>query len=265
MSLAPMPAMRADPPIARMNQPASMRAHAAAATVSSAAHGAAPACPAPDSVMPTSAGSGSGSESTAASGPNTATPPSTPTSSTALEPSDDTAAVGAAGLSGPPALRRGAGWVRGLGYYALWVVLIGTEPADLSFGVPVAAAAAWLSLRLLPPRAPGPRWGALLAMAPRFLWQSVVAGVDVAYRVFAPGLPIRPGWVRYRTALAPGVPRAAFTGITGLLPGTVPCGEDDSGEIVYHVLDVGQDVPAQLAAEEARLAGPLGAALERAR
>ncbi len=187
------------------------------------------------------------------------------TSSTTLEPSDGAAAVGAAGLSGPPALRRGAGWPRGVGYYALWVVLIGTEPGDLSAGVPVAAAAAWLSLRLLPPRSPGPRWGALLALAPRFLWQSVVAGVDVAYRVFAPGLPIRPGWVVYRTALAPGVQRAAFTGITGLLPGTVPCGENQSGEIVYHVLDVGQDVPAQLAAEEARLAGPLGAGAARAR
>ena len=36
-------------------------------------------------------------------------------------------------------------------------------------------------------------FGALLKLVPHFVWESVVAGVDVARRVFDPRLPIRPG------------------------------------------------------------------------
>jgi multicomponent Na+:H+ antiporter subunit E len=46
--------------------------------------------------------------------------------------------------------------------------------------------------------------------------------------------------------------RNVFTAYSSLLPGTVPCGEDDGG-IVYHCLDISQPVLEQLAAEELRL------------
>lgn len=166
-------------------------------------------------------------------------------------------------VSSTPSVAR-ALLLRGAGYWALWVVLIGTKPADLAAGSVVAALAAWASLRLLPPGSWRPRPLALLAFVPRFLWQSVVAGVDVARRAFDPRLPVRPGMIRYATRLPPGPARAAFTGITALLPGTVPCGEDADGALVYHVLDCGQDVAAALAAEEARLAPALGADRARA-
>ncbi|MFN7570283.1 MAG: Na+/H+ antiporter subunit E [Betaproteobacteria bacterium] len=147
--------------------------------------------------------------------------------------------------------------LRAAGYYALWIVLIGTQAGDLAAGLLAAAAAAWVSVRLLPPGSLPVRPLALLSMLPRFVWQSVVAGVDVARRVFAPSLPVRPGFVRYRTGLPPGPARAAFTAYTSLMPGTVPCG-DEGGAVVYHALDTGQDVLGQLAAEEGRLAPVLG-------
>lgn len=147
----------------------------------------------------------------------------------------------------------GAVLARGLGYFALWVVLMGWAPDQLVFGALTAAVAAWVSLKLLPAGTLRLRPGPLLALLPRFLWQSVVAGVDVARRAFDPRLPLAPGYVVYRPRVAPGMARNVFTSYSSLLPGTVPCGEGDGG-IVYHCLDVGQPIVEQLGIEEARLA-----------
>jgi len=139
--------------------------------------------------------------------------------------------------------------VRGAGFLGLWVVLIGLDPVDLAVGVFAAAAATWTSLRLLPPEAGRVRFAVLVALLPRFLWQSVVAGVDVARRAFHPRMPLQPDFVAYPVNLPRGQARNAFETITSLLPGTVPCGED-AQTIIYHCLDVGQPVVEQLAADE---------------
>ena len=52
---------------------------------------------------------------------------------------------------------------------------------------------------------------------------------------------------------APGHLRNTFATISSLMPGTLPCGENE-GEIIFHCLDVGQPVLEQLAAEEKVLA-----------
>jgi len=145
--------------------------------------------------------------------------------------------------------------IRGLGLFVLWSVLIGIAPADAVLGVIVAAVAARLSLYLLPVGALALRPLRLLAMLPHFLWQSVVAGVDVARRAFAPRMPLRPGFITYRTRIARGARRNAFTSYTSLLPGTVPCGDDgaDADGIVYHCLDVGQPIVQDLTREEQRI------------
>ena len=91
----------------------------------------------------------------------------------------------------------------------------------------------------------------------RFLYQSVVAGLDVARRALDPRLPLRPGFVTYPVGFPPGTARNAFTTLTSLLPGTVPAGEE-GGAVLYHCLDVDQPVVSQLAAEEAALSRALG-------
>jgi multicomponent Na+:H+ antiporter subunit E len=139
--------------------------------------------------------------------------------------------------------------LRGAGFLAFWVVLIGLDPVDLAVGAFAAAAATWTSLRLLPPEAGRVRFAVLVALLPRFLWQSVVAGVDVARRAFHPRVPLRPDFVAYPVNLPRGQARNAFETITSLLPGTVPC-DEDAQTIIYHCLDVGQPVVEQLAADE---------------
>ena len=141
--------------------------------------------------------------------------------------------------------------VRTMAFLLLWVLLMG-GPQQLAFGAATAALAAWCSVRLRAGGQLGLRPLGLLAMAPRFLWQSLVAGVDVARRAFDPRLPLNPGLVVYRPQLPPGSARSLFTAYTSLLPGTVPCGDGDGG-VVYHCLDISQPIVEQLAAEEARL------------
>ena len=146
---------------------------------------------------------------------------------------------------------------RGAGFMGLWVVLIGTSPSDLIAGVLGSAAATWTSLALLPPGPHRVRLTALLSLIPRFLWKSVVAGWDVARRALDPRLPLRTGFVSYPARFRNGPARNAFASYSSLLPGTLPV-EDDGETLIYHCLDIGQPVAAELAAEETALAQVLG-------
>ena len=121
--------------------------------------------------------------------------------------------------------------------------------ANLAVGTLAAAGATWLSLRLLPPASGRVRVVSLLTLLPRFLWQSLLAGTEVARRVFDPRLPLNPGFIDYPVRLPRGSARNAFELISSLLPGTVPTDEDEN-TIEYHCLDVSQPVTTQLAAEE---------------
>jgi multicomponent Na+:H+ antiporter subunit E len=97
---------------------------------------------------------------------------------------------------------------------------------------------------------------ALLLLIPRFLWKSVVAGWDVARRALDPRLPLRTGFVSYPARFR-GPARNAFASYSSLLPGTLPV-EDDGETLIYHCLDIGQPVAAELAVEETALARVFG-------
>jgi multicomponent Na+:H+ antiporter subunit E len=140
--------------------------------------------------------------------------------------------------------------LRVLLYLGVWIVVDqSAKPSHLVVGLLASAAAAWASVRLLPPATGRVRMGALLLLLPRFLWQSLVAGLDVARRAFAPRLDLQPGFIEYRTQLPPGSARSAFELIASLMPGSVP--SDEREQIIeFHCLDVRQPVAEQLAAEE---------------
>ncbi len=151
-------------------------------------------------------------------------------------------------------------WVaRGAGFLGFWVILTGFNPADLLVGVLAAAIATWASLRLLPPGLWSLRPIALARFGLRFLGHSIVAGVDVARRVFDPRLPLRPGYIVYRPHLAPGIMQNAFCTETSMIPGTLPSGSDENGALVIHCLDIDQLVVVQLTLEEELFAKALGA------
>lgn len=139
---------------------------------------------------------------------------------------------------------------RALLYFGVWIVVDPSAmPSHLVVGAAASTVAAWVSVRLLPPAKGRIRLGALLLLLPRFLWQSLVAGLDVARRAFAPRLNLNPGFVQYQTQLPPGPARSAFELIASLMPGSV-ASDEGLDHIEFHCLDTGQPVQEQLAAEE---------------
>ena len=150
----------------------------------------------------------------------------------------------------PAGSRTAAAAVRAALLFGVWIVVDqSAKPANLLVGVLATAAATWVSVKLLPPARGRVRLGRLLMLLPRFLWQSLVAGFDVARRAFAPRLDLQPGFVEYRTQLPRGTARSAFELIASLMPGSVPSG-DGPQHIEFHALDTRQPVAEQLAAEE---------------
>lgn len=149
--------------------------------------------------------------------------------------------------------------LRAAGFLVFWVIMAGCEPADLVIGVIAAVIATAISLQLLPPCGLRIAPLALARLVARFLRQSLVAGFDVAFRALHPRLPLRPGFIRYRTQLEPGPMRDAFCTMTSLLPGTLPAGSDDEDVLLIHCLDVDAPVAEQLALEERLFTQAFGA------
>lgn len=141
---------------------------------------------------------------------------------------------------------------------AFWLVMDGGKPAGLIIGLPSAALAAWVSVKLLPPGGLRPRWGAMAVLVWCSLRDAVVAGVDVAVRVFHPRLPLRTGFVKVTCGIPAGPRRDLLLAIGGLMPGSLPVEESPGGEILLHCLDTSQPVAAQMAEQEARLQRALG-------
>lgn len=153
--------------------------------------------------------------------------------------------------------RRRTAAARGALYFGLWLVLLpSAKPSDLLLGLAAAAAAAWLSLRLLPPESGRLRFRVLLALLPHFVWESILAGVDVARRALGRRVDLAPGFVECPMAFAPGLARNTIASISSLLPGTVAAVDGDE-TLFYHCLDTTQPVVEQLCEEERLLARAL--------
>jgi len=170
------------------------------------------------------------------------------------------ATEGPEGFARPPAR---AVLARGTWFFGFWLLLAGPRMLDglgvdastpligeLLVGLLATVAATWVSLRLLPPSQGRLHTGALLKLIAHFLWQSMIAGVDVARRAFDPRLPLKPGFLTYPVGIPAGTGRSVFGAVTGLMPGTLPVWTDPDGALVYHCLDSDQPVAAALARDE---------------
>jgi multicomponent Na+:H+ antiporter subunit E len=143
-------------------------------------------------------------------------------------------------------------------FFIVWLVLTGASVTGLLVGAVAAAASAWLSLALMPVR--GDRAVSiirLMALAPRFLLRSMIGGMDVAWRALHPKMPLRAGWLAYRTRLQSGGERVTLGSEISLLPGTLVAGS--RGDTLYvHCLDTSWNVAGQMQQEEARIAAVAG-------
>jgi multicomponent Na+:H+ antiporter subunit E len=144
-----------------------------------------------------------------------------------------------------------------------WLVVTSGDPGALPVGVLTAAAAVAISLRLLPPGPRMVRLGAVAALLPHFLVDSLRGGIDVARRAFHPRVPVRPGWIDYPLRLPAGPARVSLGNFLSLMPGTLAAGEHH--DVLYvHCLDTSGIVEPRIAREEERIARSIGIHLDGA-
>lgn len=142
--------------------------------------------------------------------------------------------------------------VRFLIFFVLWCAFISVKRGDLFVGLFAAFCGTIAADRLLG----APR----LVLSPtrvarflaRFLRQSLLAGIDVAGRAFAPSLPLATGFVIYRPLQKAGAPRDFFVMLSAMMPGTLPVGRTADEAIIVHCLDVTRPIVSDMSADETR-------------
>jgi multicomponent Na+:H+ antiporter subunit E len=126
-----------------------------------------------------------------------------------------------------------------LAFSLVWFVLTGFDQASWLIGIPTVLLAVLASLFLSPGLSAPINPIAVLLFIPYFIGLSIMSGIDVLRRTFAPTPRIDPGIVTYQTGLT-GSPRILLTNIISLLPGTLSADLRED-EIHVHVLDA--DIP----------------------
>ena len=136
---------------------------------------------------------------------------------------------------------------------AAWWILSGSN-SDWWFGLPLAIVAAAVSLWLTPPGRFLLRPQRIPHFAGFFLWQSLLAGWDVARRTLSPGLPLQPEILRLPLALPPGAPTWWLMLTISLLPGTLSVRLHQDRILEVHCLDSRLDVAGSVRETEMQLA-----------
>ena len=146
---------------------------------------------------------------------------------------------------------------------ALWLVLVGPDPAAWVIGAPTLALATWASLRLRPPASGSVSIPALLRFLPFFAWQSLRGGVDVALRVLRRRPRVAPGTHLYPLGIASPAGRVLLLNTLSLLPGSLSA-DLDGDRLTIHALDVADHLAMdrEIAQIERRVASLFGERLE---
>lgn len=139
----------------------------------------------------------------------------------------------------------------------LWWGLVEGEVRQAHWAAVAVGAGVAASFVLVPPERSRGRWRGLARFVPYFLWQSVQAGADVAWRALHPRLPIDPGFIEYPLELSGEDERVFFTDALSLLPGTLGV-ELRRDSVRIHVLNRAVPVQDRLRELEEYVAGLFG-------
>ena len=134
----------------------------------------------------------------------------------------------------------------------VWWVLSGSTE-DWWFGLPLAVAVAAVSLWLSPPARFRLRLHRMPIFAGFFLWQSLLAGWDVARRTLSPALPLHPEILRLPLVLPEGAPTWWLMLVISLLPGTLSVRLRPDRILEVHCLDSQLDVPGSVRETELQI------------
>jgi len=107
---------------------------------------------------------------------------------------------------------------------AFWFVLVEGRLDGFLFAVPVLAlAVAVRRLMPIPVSLGNINLLAFISFIPYFLWQSLLGGIDVAWRTLQPNMPIHPNIYTYEFRLKSDGARVFIAQAISLMPGTLTC------------------------------------------
>ncbi|MFO7527298.1 MAG: Na+/H+ antiporter subunit E [Marinobacter sp.] len=141
-----------------------------------------------------------------------------------------------------------------------WMLTLG-DPSARGVGAVVIAFVALLSVMLFPPSIHRLRPLGLVQFLYYFLIHSVLAGVDVARRLLAPSLPIKPGEITLSLRLPEGGPRWLLANTLSLMPGTLSV-HMKKNQLTVHCLDTRVDIEPGIRQAEFKVAQAFGITLD---
>jgi multicomponent Na+:H+ antiporter subunit E len=123
------------------------------------------------------------------------------------------------------------------GFVVLWLIWLALNGWNsLAFGLMAslagAALGAWLATE--PPHPWRPH--RLILFSLYFLWESLLGGIDVAWRAMHPRLRIEPCFKTHRLDLPAGQPRTLMISVVSLLPGTLSASIQGEDTLLVHAL-----------------------------
>lgn len=137
-------------------------------------------------------------------------------------------------------------------FYAVWLVLSGGRGDFLLLGLPACLLAAAVSGAIRRRSGKRVRLVALLTYMPGFFWRSLCGGLDIAWRVVHPRLPVAPAFVRYACREEDEDARVWFCDALSLMPGTLAAGIEGR-EALVHLLAEDEAMAGKIATEERRI------------
>lgn len=140
---------------------------------------------------------------------------------------------------------------------SIWFLFAGWSSLSWIVGIPVVLTV-MIAFRFLPGL---PAFGihpvGVVRFVIYFVQQSLLGGIDVAWRAFHPRCPLSPGLIQYDIRLANGFAVVVFINVISLLPGTLSV--DLQGQrVTVHALDLGNDIRKSLSLLELRVAELFG-------
>jgi len=130
--------------------------------------------------------------------------------------------------------------------YLLWIALVWTvQIPDLLVGAVIALITVLLFSDMFPTqifKMFNPlRLVWFLLYIPYFLWAVIKSNLDVAYRVFHPEIPIRPGIVKVKTILKSDIAKTFLANSITLTPGTLTVDFIDDNLYIHWINIVSED------------------------
>lgn len=138
----------------------------------------------------------------------------------------------------------------------LWLGLAGAAPPALAVGAAAVTATLGLSFLLYSPARDWRLRPRALLLVPLFLWEAIIAGIDVALRAVRPGPPMDPAILHHRLRSREGPVPMALAFMLSALPGTLVTDWEGEWLRVYSI-DKRQHPLEKIAGIERRLAWAL--------